>query len=300
MQMVQASAALGWGLPPMNGPPSLSRRRLCAWKRFIYNKWGTEQRYLEAEKFPVLLQKPCFPLCAGCRLIVDIYVPCPCLRSHKSIRKSKRADDWKSYLEKTQAACLWVTSKNVFGNEVSCGMFLETARRRCPFPKLFVRGGSGERLSRSVWVRGTGASTAELLQPACDRRAASFLAFSYNFPFVLNVGWRNDDGGTFSPVFSSQSYDGGFGQGAGRESHGEYDRAATAHLVGRRRKTPAFMVEDMEVADGSNWFKGLTIITLSSLIPPLLRLNTIILTQKPFTLLLIHMTNVNLITFGLT
>lgn len=42
------------------------------------------------------------------------------------------------------------------------------------------------------------------------------------------------------------------------------------------------MVEDMKVADGSNWFKGLTIITLSSLIPPLLRLNLIILTQKPF------------------
>lgn len=28
-------------------------------------------------------------------------------------------------------------------------------------------------------------------------------------------------------MFSSQSYDGGFGQGAGRESHGEYDYSDT-------------------------------------------------------------------------
>lgn len=88
-------------------------------------------------------------------------------------------------------------------------------------------------------------------------------------------------------MFPSQSYDGGFGQGAGRESHGESDHAEADHAeaAGRVGETPAiiraFRVEQMKVADGTNWFKGLTTVTMSSLIPPLLRLNLIILTQKP-------------------
>lgn len=45
------------------------------------------------------------------------------------------------------------------------------------------------------------------------------------------------------------------------------------------------VVEGMKVADGSNWFKGLavkiSVDTLSSLIPPPLKLNLIILTQRP-------------------
>lgn len=41
---------------------------------------------------------------------------------------------------------------------------------RCPFTKLIIMGGSGERESRSDWIRGAGASTVELLQPACNRR----------------------------------------------------------------------------------------------------------------------------------
>lgn len=66
-----------------------------------------------------------------------------------------------------------------------------------------------------------------------------------------------------------------------RDQNQNQNTTDAADLVGQGRKTPAFVVEDMKVADGSNLFKGLTIITLSSLIPPLLRLNLIVLAQKP-------------------
>lgn len=36
------------------------------------------------------------------------------------------------------------------------------------------------REGRYVWIRGTAASTGELLQPACDRRVAAFPAFSFS------------------------------------------------------------------------------------------------------------------------
>lgn len=197
-------------------------------------------------------------------------------------------------------------------------VWLPSARRQVPVYKAdhygwIRREGEQIRLNQRHWSLYRWAVAACLWQAGCI--VSSLILHLYLCPECgVMKWWRSDFFCVFFTVVRRRLWPGSR-TGVTRwvwcsdVSAVRKDPTDAADLVGWRRKTPAFirafMVEDMKVADGSNWFKGLTIITLSSFIPPLLRLNLIILTQKPFnhpppTRTRTHAHTLNILLIGMT